>query len=62
MVALTLPASLASSAGVSTEVFCSQCSHELERWEVHLLKELACPCCGAAVELGATVRIAVPLD
>ena len=59
---VTLPASLASSASLSTELYCPQCGHELEKWEIHLLKYLDCPCCGAKLEFGATMRVDLPLD
>lgn len=62
MAPVSLPASLASTAATSTDVYCSQCSQELESWEVHLLKHLNCPHCGATLELGATMRIELPLD
>jgi len=47
---------------MSTEVYCPHCGHELESWEVHLLKYLDCPFCGGDLELGATVRIDLPMD
>ena len=47
---------------MSTDVYCSQCSQELEQWEVHLLKYLDCPYCGASLELGATMRIELPVE
>lgn len=62
MAITALPTSLASAAQLSTEVFCPQCSHELEPWEVHLLKYLDCAFCGAKLELGTTMRIELPLD
>lgn len=44
---------------IATDVYCPQCSYELDSWEIHLLKHLACPCCGAQVDLGVSVELSI---
>lgn len=45
--------------GVPADVFCPGCGYHLEPWEVHMLKWLDCPLCGAQLELGLTLEVAV---
>jgi hypothetical protein len=44
-----------------SQLYCPRCTHELEEWEVHLLKQLDCAFCGGALELGATMPLSAVL-
>lgn len=48
-----------SSRAELVDVFCPQCTYALEPWEIHLLKWLDCPFCGAQLELGTGADLAL---
>jgi hypothetical protein len=59
----TSPAPLAASIRdrTASQVFCPSCAHELDDWEIHLLKFLDCPFCGGSLELGAAIPMTVAI-
>lgn len=59
MATVTIPADGATP--LLADVFCSACMYGLEPWEVHLLKYLDCPYCGANLELGQGIERRVAL-
>lgn len=56
MATLTAPRDTLPTS-IRPHVYCSDCGHELEPWEVQLLKYLACPFCGEGLEFGASIQV-----